>query len=62
MNLASGHINQLPPQKLTIENISGATFALLFGCLIAGFVFVLELTVYYFNKLKGLCVNQNLKK
>nr|QKN21513.1 ionotropic receptor [Zeugodacus tau] len=50
LNLASGHINKSPPQKLTIENISGATFALLFGCLIASFVFLLELSIYNFNK------------
>ncbi|XP_039948055.1 uncharacterized protein LOC120766544 isoform X1 [Bactrocera tryoni] len=59
LNLASGHINKLPPQKLTIENISGATFALFFGCLIASFVFMLELTAYYFNKFQGLCIQRN---
>lgn len=62
LNLASGHINKLPPEKLNIENISGATFALLFGCLIASFVFVVELTVYNFNKFQSLCIKRNGKK
>ncbi|CAD6994175.1 unnamed protein product [Ceratitis capitata] len=52
LGLASGHINKLPPQKLTLENISGASFALLFGCLFASIVFMLELTVHHFEKFR----------
>ncbi|XP_053952190.1 uncharacterized protein LOC128859312 [Anastrepha ludens] len=54
LDLASGNIKKLPPQNLTLENISGAVFALLFGCLIATKVFILELIIYHLNKLKLL--------
>ncbi|XP_037943522.1 uncharacterized protein LOC119676355 [Teleopsis dalmanni] len=41
--LASGHINKVPPRKLTVENISAALFALGFGYLIAAIVLLLEI-------------------
>ncbi|XP_075161285.1 ionotropic receptor 92a [Haematobia irritans] len=43
IELSTGHIEKLPPQKLSIEHISGPLFILLFGHLTALFVFALEL-------------------